>query len=100
MDNVQDSPRYQLRARAQQTGTESLPEDHRGMLLAMMDTLPEAEAHHALELVSQAFEYGFNRGLVEEAKTWRRVLAHVPGIAPVLELTYNHIHGGLPACHN
>jgi hypothetical protein len=65
---------------------------------AILAELPPALAERVHRLVIRVEDAAQYAALRADDETWHRVLAHVPGLAPALELIRLHCEGALPAC--
>src|SRR4051812_17079788 len=60
-------------------------------LLTFASTLPEDQAKGFLELLRTVDDAAVGRATVQEQVRWQRLLAHLPGLAPTLDLLRAHI---------
>jgi hypothetical protein len=77
---------------------EAYPPDLALRLLTFASTLPDDQAKGFLDLLRTVDAAAVARTTAEEQVRWQRLLAHLPGLAPTLELLRAHLHGSEPPC--
>jgi hypothetical protein len=75
-----------------------IPSPLRQRVLALYRRLDPVTGLELLTLAWELEEAGFNRGVSTLTDYWDRTLAHFPGIAPALQLVYDHVEGSVPLC--
>ena len=71
--------------------SEQYPAAVRDLLVPLAEGLPPGEALELLDLVT-ALDTAVSRRTYDDAEdTWQRILAHLPGLAPALQLVHDHV---------
>ena len=68
------------------------PPELRARIVALAETLTPTQADELLGIVAavdSAIQAATYRA---DDETWRRVLAHFPGLAPALDVVWSHVH--------
>jgi hypothetical protein len=67
-------------------------------LLSFASTLPEDQARSFLDLLREVDDAATARAALQERAHWERLVAHLPGLAPALDLLRAHVRGTEPPC--
>ncbi|HEY7068320.1 MAG TPA: hypothetical protein VII06_43125 [Chloroflexota bacterium] len=75
-----------------------LPAERLAALDALSADLPAPTYAAVLALLVQVEDDAYTRGMRDTEALWGKVVAHLPGIAPALNVLYWHVCGGPPRC--